>query len=141
MVWDAITLLTGVGSGPEGIVFNKIVATGVRNRAANAIPGTGRKAGNAYSATVKGVKSGPPRVGSTVKESDAPKVTARSGHKGGVVGSKTQSKKMDGRPDKGTPRRSKSSSAPLHRISSSKSATSHGQTHAHSAETRKSGCS
>jgi len=101
VVWDAATLFTGIGSGPEGVVLSKIVAAGIRARSANAIAGTGKRAGRAYTASVKGVKAGPPRVGSAVKKSDAPKVTARGGHKGGVVGSKTQSKKMDGRQDKG----------------------------------------
>ena len=65
------------------------------------VPGTGKKAGNAYPAKVKPDVEGPPVITSTkpVKKSDATKEATRKGKFGGVVGSKTQSKKMGGPTD------------------------------------------
>ena len=79
----------------------KPVPQGVKDSSRGAVPGTGKKAGNANTATVNGVKAGPPRVGAPIKKSDAPKEAARGGHLGGVVGSKTQAGKMQGRADIG----------------------------------------
>ncbi len=67
------------------------------------VPGTGKAAGRAFPAKVRPGQPGPPKVLSSkaIKKSDATKVAARSGQRGGVVGSKTQSKKMGGRRDQG----------------------------------------
>ncbi|WP_066793543.1 RHS repeat domain-containing protein [Sphingomonas soli] len=68
------------------------------------VPGTGKRAGQPQHGSVKPGVDGPPKVNRPThgpKKSDAPKEAARGGRHGGVVGSRGDRGKMNGRQDAG----------------------------------------
>ncbi len=104
----ALSIATGRIPGiglPTGVAGPKTASAAKANATASKgspIPGTGKKAGDVYSARkLKKGQSGPPKEGNKIKRSDANQEASKYGKRGGVITSKSKAKRGGGRQDPG----------------------------------------